>query len=90
MFMASTPTAIGKAIADLISRGWDRGDIAKQLRIKKSHLSGIEKGNGYLADEKIPVLADMLGNDDKGRWLFVQKWKEWLEREKGISLSELN
>lgn len=87
--IVTVPTVIGGIVAELYDRGVSRAKIAQALDIKLPVVSQIKHGRTSVSDDKIPALAELHGGYTP-RQLIAMKWIEWLEREKGVHLQDLN
>lgn len=84
----ATPGIVGNVIAELYARGLERELIAEKLGVKLPVVSQLKNGRTTLGDSKFVALADLHGSLS-ARELLTLKWLEWLEREKGITIVDI-
>lgn len=82
------PTFIGSLVSELLDRGLTRDEIANRIGVPPASVSHLKAGRGSLGDSKISALADLHGGFTADE-IKAAKYLEWLEREKGLTIQDL-
>jgi len=85
--MRPSPPIISRIICDLYDRGLTRRQIAIRIGIRPAVVSQIKNASGYLADDKVAILADLHGAYT-ARELILLKHLERIDANTGIGITE--
>lgn len=85
--MRRNPPIISRILCDLYERGLTRRQIAVRIGIRPAVVSQIKNTSGYLADDKVVLLADLHG-EYTARELVLLKHLERIDENTGIGIIE--